>query len=48
MTEDRKCCCCPLGLIEAQLAIIIVLLSVFLVSFCVDDKPKKPKDKKDN
>lgn len=46
MSEDRKCCCTPLGLIETELAIIIVLLSLLVICECLcdDDKPpKKPK-----
>ena len=35
MCEDRKCR--PLGLIETELAIIIVLLSAFLFLYCEDE-----------
>jgi hypothetical protein len=32
------CCpCCPLGLIKIELGVIIVLLSVFLISYCKDN-----------
>lgn len=51
MSEDRKCC--PLELIETELAIIIILLSVFLFKCCADNDnddhcKKDKKDKKDN
>lgn len=59
MSEEHrscKCCsCCPHGLVETELAIIIVLLSAFLLCYCLDNdddhckKEKKDcKDKKDN
>lgn len=43
----KRCSCCPHGLIETELAIIIVLLSAFLLCYCLDDDHCK-KDKKDS
>jgi len=46
MSEDRKYC--PLGLIEAELAIIIVLLSLILFRYYVDNEEEAYDNKEDN
>ena len=43
MCEEHDCCY-QLGLVECELAIIIVLLSAFLLCFCFDDDKCKCKE----